>query len=40
EQASTGGSSGVFRKPFDARALLAAIGEALRNRKVESEHDC
>ncbi len=26
------GIGGFFRKPFDAHALLAAIGEALRNR--------
>ena len=27
------GISGFFRKPFDAEALLAAVGDALRNRK-------
>ena len=27
------GISGFFRKPFDAEALLAAIGDALRNRE-------
>ena len=26
------GVSGFFRKPFDAQALLGAVGEALRNR--------
>ncbi|MCD2182650.1 response regulator [Rhizobium sp. GN54] len=31
--------SGFFRKPFDAQALLAAVGEALRNRKEEGKHD-
>jgi FixJ family two-component response regulator len=31
--------SGFFRKPFDAHALLAALGDALRNRKVEDDHD-
>lgn len=34
------GVSGFFRKPFDARMLLSAIGEALRNRKKEGEHEC
>ncbi len=29
------GISGFFRKPFDAQALLAAIGDALRNRDME-----
>ena len=33
------GISGFFRKPFDAQALLAAVGEALRNRKEEGKHD-
>lgn len=33
------GISGFFRKPFDAHALLAAIGEALPNPKVEDDHD-
>ncbi|MBI1188655.1 MAG: response regulator [Alphaproteobacteria bacterium] len=33
------GISGFFRKPFDARALLAAVGEALRDRKMEGQHD-
>ncbi|BCH28796.1 response regulator [Mesorhizobium sp. L-8-10] len=27
------GISGFFRKPFDAQALLAAVGDALRNRE-------
>ena len=27
------GISGFFRKPFDAKALLAAIGDALRDRE-------
>jgi FixJ family two-component response regulator len=27
------GIAGFFRKPFDARVLLSAVGEALRNRK-------
>ena len=33
------GISGFFRKPFDAEALLAAVGDALRNRKMEGEHE-
>ena len=31
------GISGFFRKPFDAQALLAAIGDALRNREMEGD---
>ena len=27
------GIGGFFRKPFDAQALLSAVGDALRNRK-------
>jgi len=33
------GISGFFRKPFDAQALLAAIGGALRDRKNGGEHE-
>lgn len=33
------GISGFFRKPFDAPALLAAVGEALSNRQKEGDHD-
>ncbi len=33
------GISGFFRKPFDAKALLAAVGDALRNREMEGNHD-
>jgi FixJ family two-component response regulator len=33
------GISGFFRKPFDAQALLAAVGESLRNQKMEDDHD-
>jgi FixJ family two-component response regulator len=29
--------SGFFRKPFDAKALLAAVGDALRNRDREGD---
>ena len=32
------GISGFFRKPFDAKALLAAVGDALRNRDMEGDH--
>jgi FixJ family two-component response regulator len=31
------GISGFFRKPFDAKALLAAVGDALRNRDREGD---
>ena len=33
------GISGFFRKPFDAQALLAAVGDSLRNQKMEDDHD-
>jgi FixJ family two-component response regulator len=33
------GISGFFRKPFDAQALLAAVGEALRDRKGEGDRE-
>ena len=33
------GISGFFRKPFDGQALLAAVGEALRNQGTEGEHE-
>ena len=33
DQGRAQGISGFFRKPFDARALLSAVGEALRNRE-------
>jgi FixJ family two-component response regulator len=32
------GISEFFRKPFDAKALLAAVGDALRNRDREGDH--
>jgi len=32
DQSRARGISGFFRKPFDAQGLLAAVGEALRNR--------
>ncbi|TIT98741.1 MAG: response regulator [Mesorhizobium sp.] len=39
DQDQAQGVSGFFRKPFDAKALLAAVGDALRNQKVEDDHD-
>lgn len=33
------GISGFFRKPFDGQALLAAVGDSLRNQKMEDDHD-
>ncbi|WP_206073640.1 response regulator [Mesorhizobium sophorae] len=33
------GISGFFRKPFDGQALLAVVGEALRNQEMEDDHD-
>jgi FixJ family two-component response regulator len=33
------GISGLFRKPFDAQALLAAVGKALRDQKMEGDHE-
>jgi len=32
------GIGAFFRKPFDAKALLAAVGDALRNRDREDDH--
>ncbi|MFI0842887.1 response regulator [Mesorhizobium sp. IMUNJ 23232] len=31
--------SGFFRKPFDAKALLAAVGDVLRDQKMEGKHE-
>lgn len=39
DQTRAQGISGFFRKPFDGRTLLAAIGEALRNREMEDDHE-
>ena len=39
DQVRAQGISGFFRKPFDAQALLAAVGEALRNREMEGNHE-
>jgi FixJ family two-component response regulator len=33
------GISGFFRKPFDARVLLAAVRDALGDRELEDEHE-
>jgi DNA-binding NtrC family response regulator len=33
------GVNGVFRKPFDADHLLAAVDDAVRNRNMEGEHE-
>ncbi|MGX5830146.1 response regulator [Mesorhizobium sp. 43Arga] len=33
------GISGFFRKPFDAHALLAAVGETLCNHDTEDGHE-
>jgi FixJ family two-component response regulator len=33
------GINGFFRKPFDAKVLLAAVDDALRTRDTGGEHD-
>jgi FixJ family two-component response regulator len=33
------GISGFFRKPFDGQVLLAAVGDALRDRETEDSHE-
>jgi len=33
------GISGFFRKPFEPQALLAAVGNALSNRKMEGDNE-
>lgn len=35
DQGRAQGISGFFRKPFDSQALLGAVSDALRDRKVE-----
>ena len=35
DQCRARGISGFFRKPFDGQALLAAVGNALRDREME-----
>ncbi len=39
DQSRARGISGFFRKPFDARALLAAVAEAAHKRNVEDEDE-
>ncbi|RWA64035.1 response regulator [Mesorhizobium sp.] len=39
DQERAQGVSGFFRKPFDALALLGAVGDVLRNQRVEDDHD-
>jgi FixJ family two-component response regulator len=39
DQGRAQGISGFFRKPFDAQALLAAVGDSLRNQKMEDDHE-
>jgi len=39
DQGRAQGISGFFRKPFDAQVLLAAVGNALRNREVEGKNE-
>jgi FixJ family two-component response regulator len=38
DQVRAQGISGFFRKPFDAKVLLAAVGDALRDTEMEGEH--
>jgi FixJ family two-component response regulator len=38
DQVRAQGISGLFRKPFDAPALLAAVAEALREKEGEHDH--
>lgn len=39
DQSRAQGISGFFRKPFDGQALLAAVGDALRDRDMEGDHE-
>lgn len=38
DQGRVQGIRGFFRKPFDAKALLAAVGDALRDRDMDGDH--
>jgi FixJ family two-component response regulator len=40
DQGRAQGISGFFRKPFDAKLLLAAVGDALRDAEMEGDRDC
>ena len=39
DQGRAQGINGFFRKPFDAKVLLAAVKRALGDRKMEDEHE-
>ncbi|MGK9236713.1 response regulator [Inquilinus limosus] len=39
DQGRARGSSGFFRKPFDLRALLTAVGDAVSDREMEGKHE-
>jgi FixJ family two-component response regulator len=39
DQSRARGISGFFRKPFDARVLLAAVGDALHKATEKDDHD-
>jgi FixJ family two-component response regulator len=39
EEGRVQGVDGFFQKPFDAQALLSAVGDALRNRERDGEHE-
>lgn len=38
DQSRAKGISGFFRKPFDGQALLAAVGDALRDKELEGDN--
>ena len=40
EQGRAQGISGLFRKPFDGQALLAAVADALSGKKGEGDEQC
>ncbi|TPL99709.1 response regulator [Mesorhizobium sp. B2-3-10] len=39
DQIRAKGINEFFRKPFDGQALLAAVGDALRDKKTEDRHE-